>query len=380
MARSAAKADCFSGVYKGARVLVTGHTGFKGSWLILWLKALGARVSGYSLDVPTQPSLFEASALEDQVDHTFGDVRNLDALQRIMKKQKPALVFHLAAQAIVRRSYEIPRETLETNVHGTVNLLEAARRTGTVKSLVIVTSDKCYEDRPAPEGYREDDRLGGKDPYSASKAMAELAVTAYRQTFLAGRTGKVKPDEAPGLASARAGNVIGGGDFGEDRLVPDCIRALMKDKSIGVRMPEALRPWQFVLEPLSGYLLLGAKLLEDRARFGGAWNFGPADPKDITTSQLVERLIDLWGSGTWQEERPEEPKPETELLKLNWEKAGAELDWKPLYDLDKALGETIAWYRAFQDKADAVALRKLALSQIRAFEEQARAERIAWSR
>jgi CDP-glucose 4,6-dehydratase len=375
MARSAANIDPFGGAYKGARVLVTGHTGFKGAWLSLWLDALGARVTGYSVDVPTRPSFFEATRLEDRIEHITGDVRDLDALEDALKAQEPAIVFHLAAQAIVRRSYEIPRETLETNVLGTVNLLEAARRTESVKSLVIVTSDKCYEDRPAPEGYRESDRLGGRDPYSASKAMAELAVTAYRQTIHAG---KAKPVCEAGVASARAGNVIGGGDFGEDRLVPDCIRALMKNKAVRVRMPAALRPWQFVLEPLSGYLLLGAKLLEDKARFEGAWNFGPADPQDISCSQLVERLIDLWGSGTWRDARSADARPEAELLRLNWEKAGAELAWKPLYDLDDSLRQTMAWYKAFQEKADGDALRDLAMSQIRDYETRARTEGTGW--
>lgn len=330
-------------VYCGKPVLITGHTGFKGGWLAAWLTKLGAQVIGYSLAPPTKPSLFEAAGLERQITHITGDVRVLEHLLEVFDRYRPQFVFHLAAQAIVKRSYQEPRLTYETNVMGTVNVLEAVRITGSGTVIVIATSDKCYENREWVYGYRETDPLGGHDPYSSSKGCAELVAEAYRRSFFT--AGGIEGNAC--LATARAGNVIGGGDWAESRLVPDCVKALAAGEEIAIRNPAAVRPWQYILEPLGGYLLLGARLRHEGASCGGAWNFGPPDDRMISVEAMVQKLITCWGRGSYRIEAPPGAPHEARLLKLDCSKSTALLGWKPVYPLDAALSRTLEWYRRF---------------------------------
>jgi CDP-glucose 4,6-dehydratase len=336
--------NCFQDVYKGKRILITGHTGFKGSWLSLWLKELGADVIGYALEPPTKRSLFEVLSLNEKVTHIIGDVRAEKHLYSVFEKYSPEFVFHLAAQPLVRLSYKEPKLTYETNVMGTVSVLEAVRKTDSVRSCIIVTSDKCYENREWIYGYRETDSIGGYDPYSSSKGCAELVTAAYRSAFYNpkdyGKHHKVA------LSSVRAGNVIGGGDWGEDRIIPDCIRALSQNKAINIRNPEATRPWQYILEPLTGYLLLGALMYEDGAKYSSAWNFGPNDESIKTVEDLVKLVIKYWGGGTYTIDTLNHPH-EAALLKLDASKARALLGWKPIYNVYEAVEKTINWYKNF---------------------------------
>lgn len=341
--------QCF---WRGKRVLVTGHTGFKGSWLALWLVQLGAKVSGYALAPPTLPSLFELAQIGELVDSHLGDVRDGETLSRITDTARPEIVFHLAAQPLVRESYKEPVATYATNVMGTVNLLEAVRRCDTVLAVVVVTTDKCYDNREWCWGYRENEPLGGYDPYSSSKACAELVTAAYRSSFF----------QAGGaLASARAGNVIGGGDWAADRLVPDCLRALLAQAPVRIRNPHAIRPWQHVLEPLAGYLLLARRLYEAGSDFAEAWNFGPAEEDARPVDWIVKRLCALWGENAgWQLDPGEHPH-EASYLKLDCAKARTRLGWRPQWDLETALAAIVAWTRAYRDGAD---LREATLAQI----------------
>ena len=304
-------------IYKNKTVLITGHTGFKGSWLAVWLKELGADVVGYSLAPPSEPNNFEVTRLQEKVTHIHGDIRDLDRLMETFKKYQPEFVFHLAAQPLVRLSYDEPKMTFDTNVGGTVNVFEAVRKVPGVKVLVNVTSDKCYENKEWVRGYRENDPMGGHDPYSASKGCAELVFSAYLKSFF---SQDATQNRTIGAASVRAGNVIGGGDWGADRLVPDCIRALSRYQPIGIRSPHAVRPWQHVLEPLSGYLYLGAALWRQKGEqipnlspaqvnlspkgtqnYSGAWNFGPDDSSHLTVAAMTDRLIKYWRSGAWDD-------------------------------------------------------------------------------
>ncbi len=364
----------FDGVFKGVPVLVTGHTGFKGSWLSLWLDALGARVIGYSLEPPSEPSNFSASGLADRIVDIRGDVRDLAALQKAVEKHKPKMVFHLAAQAIVRESYADPKLTFDTNAGGSVNVLEAIRRTDSVRAAVLITTDKCYENREWLYGYREVDRLGGRDPYSASKAMAELAISAYRRSFFP------KEDfETHGVAAAstRAGNVIGGGDWGKDRILTDCIRALMDKRPIQVRSPTSVRPWQFVLEPLSGYILLGARLLMGHCELAEAWNFGPAERQAVSVREVVEMLIKLWGGGSWEDVGSDAAPHEAGLLRLNWEKAANRLGWRPVYQWREALSETVDWFKLHHSgESD---MHGVCLQQIKRYTSRAMEEGLGWA-
>ena len=326
------------GALSGRRVLVTGHTGFKGSWLCVALEELGAKVGGYAL-APEKGSHFERLGLESLIAHVEGDVRDLETLCRVMDAQQPEVVFHLAAQSLVRRSYDEPVTTFATNVMGTVNVLEAVRRSKSVKAVVIVTSDKCYENRGWEWGYRENDGLGGHDPYSSSKAAAEIAAAAYASSFFGARLDL-------GAATARGGNVIGGGDWAEDRILPDCVRALSRGEAIVVRNPAATRPWQHVLDCLSGYLLLGARLLADPRRYSGAWNFGP-DERDIrTVEDLARTAIAAWGSGVLTVGAKDATRHEAHALHLNCDKAHRLLGWRPRWDFDRAVREAVGWYDA----------------------------------
>ena len=328
---------CFNGAYAGLRVLVTGHTGFKGSWLALWLQALGAQVAGVALAPNTEPSHWRLLDL-DIPDHRC-DICDADALADIVAAVQPEIIFHLAAQPLVRRSYREPLATWSTNVMGTVNVLDAARRTGGVGAIVSVTTDKCYENREWPWGYRENDALGGHDPYSASKAAAEIAAASYRRSFFCG-------ENAPLLATSRAGNVIGGGDWSEDRLIPDLVRAVGTGRPLEVRSPLATRPWQHVLESLSGYLLLGQRLLEGRQEFAQAWNFGPEPDGNQSVSEVLTRMQEHWPQLAWHTAAETQPHEAT-LLYLDSAKARGQLGWQPIWTLPQALLATAAWYRDF---------------------------------
>ncbi len=329
--------------FSGRRVLVTGHTGFKGAWLSLWLRHLGARVSGYALAPNTQPSLFDLLRLENLVESRIGDIRDAVLLEKVLRETGPEIIFHLAAQPLVRTSYDAPAETFATNVAGTVNLLDAVRRVRSVKVCVVVTTDKCYENREDGSAYREDDRLGGRDPYSASKACVEMIVASYRDSFF--RTeGRVS------LSTARAGNVIGGGDWAEDRLLPDCARALASGRPVAVRNPRAVRPWQHVLEPLSGYLMLAARQLEKPSAFAEAWNFGPDDGSALTAAEVAELAVSAWGSGRWTAAVDPTAPHEAGLLSIDSAKARERLGWHPAYGAREAVARAIAWYRAAHER------------------------------
>jgi len=339
------------------RVLLTGHTGFKGSWLALWLTIMGAEVVGLSNGRPTQPSLFDVARIAEDVASVEVDVRDLERIERFMRDFHPDVVLHLAAQPLVRRSYENPVETYAINVMGTVHVLEAIRRIGSVRVVVNVTSDKCYENREWEWGYREDEPMGGRDPYSSSKGCAELVTAAYRSSFFSG-------GDSPALASARAGNVIGGGDWAPDRLVPDLMRAALSGVSLSVRNPKAVRPWQHVLNPLSGYLLLAERLWHAR-EYADGWNFGPPDTDARPVVWVVERVAALWGAGLRWESDPSEHPHEAHSLKLDSSRARQRLGWAPKWDLERGLAATVDWYRAYRDGED---VRAFTLAQIEAYQ------------
>jgi len=328
--------------WAGKRVYLTGHTGFKGGWLALWLTSLGATVKGYSLQPPTTPSLFEVANINDIVESDIGDIRDTDALQASMQSFKPDIVFHLAAQPLVRLSYKEPVDTFSANVMGTVNVLECVRNTASVRSVVVVTSDKCYDNKEWHWGYREGEALGGYDAYSASKACAELVTNAYRQSFF-----QAKGDASDCLiASARAGNVIGGGDWASDRLVPDVLNSLSAGEEIVIRNPNAIRPWQHVLEPLAGYMRLAQLLHTQGATFAEAWNFGPPESGAQTVKWVTTKLISHWGTGTWRLEGGEHPHEAT-FLKLDCSKSREKLNWRPVWAPTEALMNTVNWHKAW---------------------------------
>lgn len=342
--------------WRDRRVFVTGHTGFKGGWLSLWLARLGARVSGYGLQPPTVPSLYEDIGLAGSIGSTFGDVRDAGRLAQALAEARPEIVFHLAAQPLVRRAHAEPAETYATNVMGTVNLLDALRRQDGVAAAVVVTSDKVYDNREWVWAYRETDRLGGHEPYGASKACAEIVVDSFRASYFGGgRTG---------LATARAGNVIGGGDWAEDRLVPDAIRAFSAGETLRIRNPLAHRPWQHVLEPLAGYMRLAERLAAAPDKTAGAWNFGPAGGDSRAVQWVVDTLVRLWGGDArWTLDNGANPH-EARLLAVDSSRAEAELGWRAAWNAEHALDRTVAWYRARRDAGSADALRALCVEQI----------------
>lgn len=323
--------------YAGRRVLITGHTGFKGSWLASLLKIAGAELMGFALPPEPGPSHFHMLALGNDLRHVSGDIRDPGAVAAAMQEFQPEYVFHLAAQALVKRSYDDPVATFHTNVLGSVHVLDAVRHCPSVRSLVYITSDKCYENVEWVWGYREEDRLGGRDPYSASKAAAELAYSTFARSYFANR-----PDF--GSASTRAGNVIGGGDWAQDRIVPDCIRAIEAGQPIRLRNPRATRPWQHVLEPLSGYVLLGAMLYDDPASFSGAWNFGPSTQKVRTVHEVAQTMVRCLGQGTIEVAEVPAAQHEAALLQLNCDKAHQLMSWYPRWEVDQALAATAEWY------------------------------------
>lgn len=346
-----------SAFWQGKRVFVTGHTGFKGGWLVLWLEHLGAIVSGYALAPSTEPSFFQVSDLEKRLAaSTIGDIRDFSALSAAMERSRPDIVLHLAAQPLVRYSYKSPVETYAVNVMGTVNLLEAVRNTPSIKAVVNVTTDKCYENHESPRPYREDEAMGGYDPYSSSKACSELVTSAYRRSFLA--------PNAVQLASARAGNVIGGGDWAQDRLIPDFLRAADAGETLIVRSPDAIRPWQHVLEPVSGYLALAEQLYVQGAAFAEGWNFGPNDADARPVNWILDHMCARMPGAAWQLVNAPQPH-EAGILKLDVSKAARLLGWQPRWSLETALAKTIAWHMAWKRGAD---MATVSLEQIDAFE------------
>jgi CDP-glucose 4,6-dehydratase len=349
--------------FAGKRVLLTGHTGFKGGWLALWLTELGAEVYGLGLAPPTNPSMFDVCRLADLVDHRIGDIRDADMVRRRCAEVKPDVVLHLAAQPIVRRSYIDPLETMATNVMGTAHVLEGVRALDAACAVVVVSSDKCYENRSWVWGYRENDAMGGSDPYSASKGATELVTASWRRSFFG-------PDSGVKLASARAGNVVGGGDWADDRIIPDCIRAFARGEQVALRNPAATRPWQHVLEPLGGYLLLAARLMgPEPERWCEGWNFGPMAQDVRPVSTLVALAAREWGSGSeWTASPGPHPK-EASMLSLNCDKAIGELGWQPTWSCEAMMHETVRWFRAWHDGD--VDLRGLSLTQIADFSRDA---------
>jgi CDP-glucose 4,6-dehydratase len=353
----------FGGFYAGKRILVTGHTGFKGGWLTFWLHRLGAIIHGYALNPPTEPSLFESAGISTALaTDTHADLADLARLKVTLNNAELEIVFHLAAQPLVRASYSDPGGTLATNVMGTANVLEAVRAVHTVRALVIITTDKVYKNSEGTHPYRETDPLGGHDPYSASKAGAEIIAASYRASFFSGQN-----DQPASVATVRAANVIGGGDWASDRLIPDCVRVFIKGECVLLRFPGAVRPWQHVLEPLSGYLQLAQCLFApDGAKFAKTWNFGPDTGGDATVGEIAETTARLWGGGARVEcaSSPQNAH-EASSLRLDSTLARTELGWKPRWPLDRALAQTVAWYRAWTLGADMAAI---SLDQIRTYE------------
>ena len=337
--------------YQGKKVFITGHTGFKGSWLTYLLVELGADVRGFSLEMDTTPNHFELLRLGNKIDHVVGDISDLSALETAVKDFQPDFVFHLAAQALVKNSYDDPVKTFNTNIMGSVNLLESVKRCDSIKSLVYITSDKCYENSEWVWGYRENDQLGGHDPYSASKGASELVFSAYSRSFFSARTDL-------GAATTRAGNVIGGGDWAENRIIPDCIRAIASNVPIKLRNPTATRPWQHVLEPINGYLILGAKLYESPELYSGSWNFGPSTSEVRTVEEVANDIISYIGKGAVEIENIKGIQHEANLLQLNCDKAKQILGWSPRWGSEKTISSTALWYKVFLEGGDVESLTK----------------------
>lgn len=335
------------GHWAGRRVLVTGHTGFKGAWLSLWLREMGAEVAGLAL-APEEPSLFSQIGLDGLIDHVEGDIRDADLVDQVVARVRPQTVFHLAAQPLVRLSYDQPRETFATNVLGTAHVLDACRRVEGLEAIVAVTSDKCYENREWVWPYRESDPMGGHDPYSASKGAAELVISSYRNSFF-------HAGEGPLLASVRAGNVIGGGDWAKDRLVPDIVRAIIDDRSVYIRSPGSVRPWQHVLEALGGYLLIAQHLSAGHDWAASAWNFGPAAQDTRPVGWIVDKMIERWGRGSFELDTAPQPH-EANLLMLDCSKARAQLGWRPAFDLRQTIDWIVDWHSQVAQGGDALAI------------------------
>ncbi len=333
--------------WQGKHVFITGHTGFKGSWLSLWLHSLGAKVKGYSLEAPTTPSLFNEAKIDSIIDSHIGDIRDQDTLHKSMTEFNPDILIHMAAQSLVRYSYDAPIETYEVNVIGTAKVLEVARICVNLKAIVNITTDKCYENNERPQSYKEDDPMGGYDPYSSSKGCAELVTSAYRRSFFQG--------QGVGLASARAGNVFGGGDWADDRLIPDILRSFERGEPVVIRNPKATRPWQHVLEPLSGYLILAQKLYEDYEKYAEGWNFGPNEQDVKPVDWILDKMIDKWPNSSWKLDKEFNPH-EAGFLQLDIAKAKSKLVWKPVWELSHTLDKIVDWHRAWMNNEDIQAI------------------------
>ena len=327
--------------WQGKRVFLTGHTGFKGSWLSLWLVSLGASVKGYALNPNTTPSLFNEAKVDRVIDSQIGDIRDQEALHESMTTFSPDVLIHMAAQPLVRYSYDAPIETYEVNVIGTAKVLEVARNCAKLKAIVNITTDKCYENDERSQGYKENDPMGGHDPYSSSKGCSELVTSAYRRSFL--------QEQGVGLASARAGNVIGGGDWADDRLIPDILRSFEKNKPVIIRNPKATRPWQHVLEPLSGYLVLAQKLYKDQKEYAEGWNFGPNEQDVKPVDWILNKMIVSWPNSSWKLDESSNPH-EAGFLKLDISKSKSKLDWNPVWELSHTLEKIISWHKAWLNK------------------------------
>jgi CDP-glucose 4,6-dehydratase len=368
----------FENIYRDKVVLVTGHTGFKGAWLSIWLVKLGAHVVGYSLKPPTVPSLFESSGLANQLRDIRGDIRDTEKITGVIRETRPDFIFHLAAAPLLLESYENPIETFDVNVMGTLSVLEAVRRLDWECSIVVVSTDKCYENREWEYGYRETDPLGGHDPYSASKAAMEIALGSFRESFFAS---SCEGNCGVRLASARAGNVVGGGDWAANRIVPDAMRALHSKKALIVRSPDAIRPWQHVLEPLSGYLALGSALCRDGGEdFATSWNFGPDTSRMYRVAELVDALISGWGSGNWITNSSPNGHHEATMLRLSIDKASLRLGWRPVWSFEETVTRTVNWYSSYlADPEDQPATRDLCIADISAYESAACKKGIAWA-
>lgn len=333
--------------WNGKRVFLTGHTGFKGSWLSLWLSSMGAQVKGYALEAPTTPSLFETAKVTSVLESEIGDIRDYQKLSQSMNSFEPDVLIHMAAQPLVRFSYQEPIETYDTNVLGTAKVLEAARGCKQLKAIVSVTTDKCYENKEWIWGYREDESMGGHDPYSSSKGCAELVTSAYRRSFML--------QQGVGLATARAGNVIGGGDWAEDRLIPDILKAFEKKQSVIIRNPKSTRPWQHVLEPLSGYLILAQKLYDKPDEYSEGWNFGPHDIDTKPVDWILDNMIQMWPGASWKLDSGNHPH-EAGFLKLDISKAKSRLNWQPTWSLETALDKIVKWQKAWLDSENMQAI------------------------
>jgi CDP-glucose 4,6-dehydratase len=362
--------NSFANAYAGRRVLVTGHTGFKGAWLALWLQHLGAEVAGYSDGIPTDPSIFHLLGMEDRLSHHLGDIRDRQCIADVLDTFRPQSIFHLAAQPLVLRSLDDPVHTFEVNTMGMVHVLECIRERPWIESAVLVTSDKAYRNEEWDRGYRETDHLGGHDPYSSSKSCAELIAHSYHHSFLR--------DSPTSIATTRAGNVIGGGDWAGNRIVPDCIRAWSAGRSVDVRNPRSTRPWQHVLEPLSGYLWLGARMLADPSLDGEAFNFGPNSQQDKTVADLLESMATRWPGAAWEiAVGSEQAGREAALLRLSCDKALRRLDWRAVLQFPETVSLTIDWYRAWHQRDGN--LHRLTVDQIERYTHIARSAEIGWA-
>ena len=361
--------SAFTNAYTDRRVMVTGHTGFKGAWLTLWLQHLGAEIAGYSNDIPTDPSVFHLLGMKDRLSHHLGDIRDRQRLAEVLDVFRPQSIFHLAAQPLVLRSLDDPVDTFEVNTMGMVNVLECIRERPWIESAVLVTSDKAYRNEEWDRGYRETDRLGGHDPYSSSKSCAELVAHSYHHSFLL--------DSPTTTATTRAGNVIGGGDWADDRIVPDCIRAWSTGESVEVRSPGSTRPWQHVLEPLSGYLWLGARMLSDPSLNGEAFNFGPGDQQDKTVADLLESMAGRWPGANWDIAAADQVGREAVLLKLSCDKALHRLDWRAVLQFPETVSLTIDWYRTWHERDED--LHQFTTDQIEHYTRLARSAGLAWA-
>mgnify|MGYP006089332713 CR=1 FL=1 len=363
------RSKMFGNFYRNKKVLITGNTGFKGSWLSAWLLMLGADVCGFSKDIPTNPSNFKSININKKIRHFVGDVKDIDKLRKVFKDFKPEIVFHLAAQPLVRKSYKEPTETFETNVLGTMNILECIKGSSFVKAGVMITSDKAYRNQEWIWGYRENDLLGGEDPYSASKGCAELVINSYCKSFF---------QDGPFIASTRAGNVIGGGDWAEDRIVPDAVRAWIKNKPVVIRHPESTRPWQHVLEPLSGYLLLGKLLYRKGKTFASqAYNFGPSNMDDHSVKDVLNCIKKYWDNAGWLIEKHNSTAKESILLKLNCDKVLSMLGWHSVFSFEESMEMTASWYKSFYEDKD-INMLEFSFDQIKMYEKKAKKIGLLW--